>query len=205
MVSRVKKTIMLVAMVFCGLAGLLIGAGKVSALTYSEDVPVSFTFNSMINLTLSDNLHIYNLAPGTTADSNIITVSIVTNNFTGYTLTASVGNSTHTNPSYNNRNLTHTNGSSTFASLATNASLASMSSANNNEWGYSVSTNNGSTWSNYSGLPLYTASTWKEVASSSNNGTASIKFKIGAKASIAQPAGEYTNVINFTAVGNPTP
>ena len=188
--------------VFVGGLLSLFPISNASALTYSQDVPVSFTFNRSISVSVSSDLHIYNLTPGMAADSNVITVSVATNNITGYVLTASVGNSTHSNPSYNNTNLNHTNGS-TFTTVATNASLASLTT--DNTWGYSISTNDGSTWSNYSGLPLYTAANWKELANVNGNGTTSLKFKIGAKASSAQPSGDYTNVINFTAVGNAVP
>ena len=188
--------------VFVGGLLSLFPISNASALTYSQDVPVSFTFNRSISVSVSSDLHIYNLTPGMAADSNIITVSVATNNITGYVLTASVGNSTHTSPSFNNTNLNHTNGA-TFTTVATNASLATLST--DNTWGYSTSTDNGSTWSNYSGLPLYTATNWKELASVNNSGTTSLKFKIGAKASAAQPSGDYTNVINFTAVGNAVP
>ena len=171
--------------------------GMASALTYQEEIPVSFTFNRGLSLSVSaSDLHIYNLTPGTSDDSNIITVTTTTNNVTGYSLTASVGSST-------NASTNLVNGSNNFASIATNASLSSLTT--DNTWGYSISTNNGSTWSNYSGLPIYTASSWKELASVNTNGTTSIKFKIGAKASAAQAAGDYTNVINFTAVTNVSP
>ncbi|MBQ1298333.1 hypothetical protein IIY24_00640, partial [Candidatus Saccharibacteria bacterium] len=69
----------LVAML--GLASF-ISSPPTSALTYQEDVPVSFTFNRSISVAVSSDLHIYNLTPGTNADSNIITVSTATNNAT---------------------------------------------------------------------------------------------------------------------------
>ena len=168
-----------------------------SALTYQEEIPVSFTFNRGLSLTVSaSDLHIYNLVPGNSDESNIITVTTTSNNATGYVLTASVGNSTK-----NTTNLV--NGSNNFASIATNASQSSLTT--DNTWGYSISTNNGSSWSNYSGLPIFSSTTWKEIASTNANGTTSILFKIGAKASSSQAAGDYTNVINFTATTNYVP
>ncbi|MBQ1298584.1 hypothetical protein IIY24_01985 [Candidatus Saccharibacteria bacterium] len=176
-----------------------------SALTYQEDVPVSFTFNRSISVAVSSDLHIYNLTPGTNADSNIITVSTATNNATGYVLSATVGNGTHTNPTYNTTNITNKDNSSfAFSSLATNSSLANMSNSTDNTWGYSFSQDNGTNWTNYSGLPIYTG-TPKELISTNSNAGINIKFKIGAKASTDQPSGEYTNIINFTAVANSIP
>ncbi|MBQ3353502.1 hypothetical protein IJG89_04180 [Candidatus Saccharibacteria bacterium] len=176
-------------------------APRTSALTYQDYLDVRFTFNSSIILNLSsENLTIYNLTPGTSADSNIINVTATSNNSTGYVITATVGNGTHSAPSYNNTSLNHSNGTDTFSSVATSANLASLST--DNTWGYSLSTDNGSTWSNYSGLPIYTAASGKELFSTNTNGTNTIKFKIGAKASASQPSGEYTNVINFTVTSN---
>ena len=62
---------------------LLLTAANVSstsALTYQQDIPVSFTFNSSVVLTLSSaDLNIYNLSPGTSSDSNIIKVTATSN------------------------------------------------------------------------------------------------------------------------------
>ncbi|MBQ1298783.1 hypothetical protein IIY24_03055, partial [Candidatus Saccharibacteria bacterium] len=134
-----------------------------------------------------------------------ITVSTATNNATGYVLSATVGNGTHTNPTYNTTNITNKDNSSfAFSSLATNSSLANMSNSTDNTWGYSFSQDNGTNWTNYSGLPIYTA-TPKELISTNSNAGINIKFKIGAKASTDQPSGEYMNIINFVAVANATP
>ena len=190
------KNKFLLASMSVGLLGLVF-ASSTSALTYQEEIPVSFTFNRGLSLTVSaSDLHIYNLVPGNSDESNIITVTTTSNNVTGYVLTASVGNSTK-----NTTNLV--NGSNNFASIATNASQSSLTT--DNTWGYSISTNNGSSWSNYSGLPIFSSTTWKEIASTNANGTTSILFKIGAKASSSQAAGDYTNVINFTATTNYAP
>ena len=182
-----------------------LGINSVSALTYRDDLDVSFTFDSSISVSLSsDNLTISSLSPDTYADSNIVTVTTSTNNPSGYTLTATTGNS----ETYTNTNLIDS--TNIFTSLSTSDSISSMSSANasqNGRWGYSFSTN-GTSWKNatggtgYSGLPYYTAS-GAEIAKSTTNGTSNVQFKIGAKASTTQSAGTYKNVINFMATANP--
>ena len=71
-------------------AGFMVSSA--SALTYSSDVDVSFTFNSVISVQLSSaNIYINNLAPGTASDSNIITVGANTNASAGFQLSATVG------------------------------------------------------------------------------------------------------------------
>ncbi len=183
----------------------LFSLNSASALTYSQDVGVSFTFNSALRLTVSSDLFINNLAPGTTADSNEIIVNVLSNNITGYSLNATVGNTT-----YNTRNLVHnvSGSSANFASIAFGSSLANLTT--DSTWGYSYSVNNNFNWTNYSGLPLYSdtshVATLKTTTGPSANSTDdNIYFKIAAKAASNQASGLYRNVINFTTVANAVP
>ena len=193
--SYIGPLLKIATAVSCSVGICFVGASA-SSLTYQSSTDVSFTFNPTISINVSDDLLISSLSPGSSADSNVITVSTATNNPTGYVLSASVGSST-------NATTNLVNGSYNFSSIATDASLSSLTT--NNTWGYSISDDNGSTWANYSGLPLYTSANWKEIASTNTSGTNDFKFKIGAKASSTQASGDYTNVINFTAVANPIP
>ncbi|MBR3156934.1 hypothetical protein IKF20_00675 [Candidatus Saccharibacteria bacterium] len=178
-----------------------------SAVTYQDSVDVSFTFNPTISINLSSDtastdLIIDNLAPGSVADSNTLTVSVITNAAYGYYLTATAGTSS------TNTDLVNTSNSNyKFTSLAPNADLSTLTT--DNTWGYRTSDDNGSTWSNYSGLPKdnndegATGKSLIETTSPADN--RSIKFKIGAKASTDQASGTYTNIITFYAVTSPEP
>ena len=169
---------------------------NVSALDYSSNVGIGFTFNPTLSVNISpSDLIIPNLAPGTTSDSNIINVSVATNAAYGYTLSATVGDSLH-----NNTNLTHTNNTNIFSSIATDADLPSLTT--DNTWGYNTSLDGGSTWSNYNGLSNSSNTT---LLDKDSNISSSIDFRIGAKASSVQPSGTYTNTITFIAVTKPTP
>ena len=212
-----------------GLFGLVIGdmvgPKPASALTYSSDVGISFTFNSMIQVNLSSaDLHIDDLAPGDAADSNIITVGATTNAAYGYQLSATVGVKNGTDALVNASDNTKT-----FANLTSNK--AGLANFEDNTWGYSycadtavncgaggsatwVSGSVGSATAGYNGLPLDNNDSASErgqggvtLISTENtaDSTQSVQFKIGAKASNAQAAGEYTNTINFYAVANPEP
>ena len=193
-----------------------------SALSYSDNIGLNFTFFPSLTVSLSSSdIVINDLTPGSSSDSNIVDINVVTNNINGYYLTSTVGNnvdigSSDVNPNstnssnnnliHNTTNLVHSNGVNTFASLATNDSIADIASFNDNQWGYNYSIDNQSTWSNYSGLPLY--SDTEHVAILSNKYLPSndtINFKIGAKASISQASGEYTNTINFIITAYPHP
>ena len=178
-------------------------SGNVGALTYSSDTNIEFTFNPTIGVSLSSDLHIDDLAPGDTSDSNIITVSVVTNTAYGYTLNATVGQATN----YETRNLVlDGNNSYNFASINYGASLASLTT--DNTWGYAyLPSTSGASWTTYSGLPLYSDTTNVATLISTDEAADndSVQFKIAAKASNAQASGEYKNVINFIAVANPEP
>ncbi len=178
--------------------GSTLFATPATAITYQEDATVRFTFNSELSVRLDTaNIEILDLTPGTSSDSNVIGITIDTNNMVGYTATASVGDST-----YNTTNMIHTNGTNFFASLGIAASESTIST--DNTWGYATSTDNGSSWSNFSGLPIYT-DTAKEIAVTNSPASDSLKFKINAKAATSQAAGDYRNVINFTVVANVPP
>lgn len=193
-----------------GLVGGMIGGlmGYLSssdshALTFSSDVEIGFTFNPVLQVSLSSaDLVINNLAPGASSDSNEITVTVNTNTAYGYTLNATVGQATN----YETRDLVLSGNNASFASLDYGASLASLTS--DNTWGFSYQTSaSGASWSNYSGLPQYDdeENVTTLIATDDPAATDYVKFKIGAKAGTSQVSGEYKNVINFVAVANPEP
>ena len=171
---------------------------NVSALDYSSNVGVGFTFNPTLSISLSSNdLIIPNLVPGSTLDSNSINVSVATNAAYGYTLSANVGDDIH-----NNSNLTHTNNTSVFSSIATNADLASLDT--DNTWGYTSKLNNETIWNNYNGLSNSSNAILLDNSNAADS-TGPVDFKISAKASSTQPSGTYTGTINFIAVTKVAP
>ncbi len=177
--------------------------GSTSAVTYQAGVGVGFTFNPTLSINLSSaNILIPNLAPGNSSDSNTITVTVNTNTAYGYTLNATVGEATN----YNTKNLKRSDTDAVFSSIDYGSSLASITT--DNTWGYSYKPlGQSSTWTTYSGLPLYndTENVATLISTQDAADSDSIEFKIAAKASTTQPAGEYKNVINFMAVSNPAP
>lgn len=182
-----------------------------SALSYSSDVNIGFTFNPTISISVSGDLVIPNLTPGSSADSNSITVSVATNTAYGYTLTSTVGSSNSNNGNStgnNSRNLVNSiDNNQSFTSLDYGSNIEDKTNFSDNTWGYSYSLNNGTTWKPYSGLPLYSDTTKSTVLYNTFNAASSISldFKIAAKSSTTQASGEYNNVINFYAVPVPEP
>lgn len=209
--SRRKKSIvgLMVVGVLCGVIGMV---GRASALTYQDTQNVEFTFNPTMNISLSDNaLVVSNLMPGSSSDSNLLTIDISTNSGYGYYLAATVGTSTQTTDLVNVENSDYT-----FQNLSSN--VASLVNFPDNKWGYSYSTDGGTNWvsgdagatnAGYAGLPLDNddsgATGVKLLDVGSFVGSSSVKFKIAAKASATQASGTYTNTVNFYAVANPKP
>lgn len=169
-----------------------------SALNYQNNVGINFTFNPTLSVSISSDLVIPNLTPGTTDTSNEISVNVSTNNVYGYNLYATVGNET-----YNNTNFTHTNNTDVFSSISTTANLPTLTT--DNTWGYTHSLDHGTTWSNYNGLPLYTTDSPTRLKKNTGPSNDTINFKIAAKAGNTQPSGTYANIINFTAITKQAP
>ena len=189
----------------------LICVNNISALSYQSSANIGFTFNPTLSLSVSGDLIIPNLIPGSSSDSNSITVSVATNTAYGYTLTSTVGSDNNSNDSSignNSRNLVNSaDSTNTFVSLDYGSSIVDKTSFNDNTWGYSYSLNNGINWRPYSGLPLYSDTTKSTVLYNTYNAASStsLDFKIAAKSSTTQASGEYNNIINFYAVSVPEP
>lgn len=199
--------------VFLGISALLSGfllAPSASAyiagpryLTYQTPVDIKFTFNSTLSISLSSaDLLIANLAPGASASSNTITVSVNTNNITGYTLSAKVGDGT----TYTNDKLINSSSNTYFDNLTSSSTLANFG---NNKWGYALGTISSS--STYSGLVYNTDTIINATTNASGTaatgytGTSNTSFTIAAKASDTQASGDYKNIIIFTVVSNIIP
>ena len=208
----VKGFICRVTFNICILSAVLIGSvvssNAASALTSQSETDFQFTFNSSITLTLSSpDLVISHITPGNYASSNTISVNVSTNNRTGYTLVAKVGDKTSS--TLNNNNLVNTTGDANFTSLATTDNIA-LANFDDGKWGYTIAPTIASA-TTYSGL-LYNADTiinaTRNVAGDPQEGylgSNSTSFTIGAKAGQTQASGEYTNVINFRSVANVVP
>ena len=192
-----RHHILYIVVILLSLVGIF-NVNDISALSYSRDINVNFTFNPTLSINLSSSdLIISNLTPGTTSESNEIVISVATNNAYGYSLYASVGNST-----YNNTNLNRSDSAGIFSSINTNAYIDDLGT--DNTWGYTYSLDSGTSWIPYNGLPLYTSSQNK-ITMNTEPAQETVDFKIAARAGEAQPSGIYNNVINFAAIATISP
>ena len=183
--------------------GGLIGIHDTDAIDKTEDVNVKFTFNSTLKLDIDQNsITISDLMPGTAKESNGVKLTISTNNSGGYYLSATAGKKS------TNTNLNRNGGGGAFQNMETTANFSSISAAKDNTWGFAFVTgaNGDLSKGTYFGLPQDgedNGQTGKRlITATDQNGEKVVKFKIGAKANMAMPAGTYSNEIHFYAVTN---
>ena len=189
---KVKKILLILSMLVGG-AVLVEGA---MGLGYQSGVDVQFTFNPTLSVSVSDAIHLTNLAPGTAGVSDDVVITVTTNSVSGYNLTAAAGGGT-----YLNTNLVNDLSDAPFTSIAVGSSVEEL--VTDNTWGYTI--DSGET---YSGLPYYDAEgvAWALLRNTTNaSGSATPNFAIGARAALGQVAGNYLNVIQFKAVTNVMP
>lgn len=204
----IKPAILIIALCIINIGGI----GNTFAESFQTSEAVSFEFNPTISLSIAGgDLTINNLSPGSYSDSNIITVTASSNAINGYSVSSTVGNSTYDSTALNHSAISN----STFTSLTTNKTSLNAFDSNSSTWGYSYSADNGVSWKSgditstplagYNGLPIYTTESPIKLINANTNGSSSIQFKIGARATTDQAAGTYNNVINFISVANPNP
>ena len=207
---KVKQTIVTTGMVVGSLAmvGGFVASGEFyngayANVSYQDEVEVDFTFTPSMGVSFTEgDLNIGEVVPGS-ARTSAMTVTVSTNSFYGYTLQATVGNES----TYNTSSLVNAE--------ANNAAIQIMdepgalpTSGSTSRWGYKSGTANDV--DQYSALPLYSATgvtlnkttDMSGTAASGYTGTNATQFEIGAYVGDSQVAGDYKNVVNFTATAN---
>ena len=176
-----------------------------AAISYQDTVTLGYEFSSTLSLSLTnDEIAISALTPGSMAvNDEPISVTVSTNNVSGYILYASVGSSSQAYTSLK------TTGGAALAMIGSTGALNSDTSTS--AWGYAVGSSV-TTASNFSPIAIYSEETETTVINQTSDpeGTAATGytggnttvFNIGAYAPTGQTAGTYSNIINFTAVTN---
>ncbi len=129
---------------------------------------------------------------GTFSASDPTEFTVITNNYSGYTLSISAkednaNNSKLINDEYQFNSISSASGESDFT---------------NGTWGYKPSKINSAANTSYLPAPSYAGDTL-DVTAAANNEANTYSIALGAKADYSLPAGEYSNTFVVTAVGNP--
>ncbi|MBR2725899.1 hypothetical protein IKE87_01375, partial [Candidatus Saccharibacteria bacterium] len=87
------KVMSIVTIMLSSMLGNVFVSSYVSALTYQSTVSPEFTINEALTITLSSSdIHIDELVVGQSDISNVVDITVLTNNSYGYTLTSTAGN-----------------------------------------------------------------------------------------------------------------
>lgn len=182
---------------------LLVSPVIASAATSTSNTTISATVNSVISMTTSTTVSIaVTPTSGGVVTSASDTVTVNTNNATGYTLTLADSDATTSLASGGNTIPAHTGTQASPTALA------------NNHWGYrvvnvggfgataySAETNNASSSSTWAGVPATgSPNTIKTTATTATNDVTTVWY--GVKATSAQPSGTYTDTVTYTATTN---
>ena len=135
-----------------------------------------------------------NNANGTFVASDPATVSVTTNNYSGYTLGITANNNT------DNTKLINTDDNTAYLTSISSASAPADFNVGN--WGYLPSKLNGAANSAYQPAPTTTATTL-EATNAANPTANEYTIALGAKADYTLPEGTYENTFTLTAVANP--
>jgi predicted secreted protein len=196
---RVKKLLL-------GLSPLALAVTPVmaSAATQTGNTTVNATIASVISMTTSGTVTI-GLTPsaGGAVSSASDTVTVNTNNTSGYNLKLSASDGTNT----------LTSGGNTLAAHA--GTYGSPTALANGTWGYrivsqggfgataySAEASNSSSSSTWAGVPTSAApTTVKTTGAVASNDVTTVWY--GIRATTSQPNGTYTDIVTYTATTNP--
>ena len=129
----------------------------------------------------------------TSASNDEASFSVVTNNYTGYTLSISADDNTGE----------LVNGEESLSSIESAISASTFdSSTYNGLWGYKPSKLNSTSNTNYLPSPT-TEATTLDVTNSANNEANTYTIGLGARTDYTKPNGTYSKTFILTAVGNP--
>ena len=159
-----------------------------AAITYSETILTLSTSDLSARITPSD-------ANGTFVASDPSTISVTTNNYSGYTLGIAASDNV------NNTKLINTSDDTAY--LTSISSASSADEFNTNNWGYLPSKLNSQTNISYRPAPTTTGATI-ETTNSANAEANTYTISLGVKTDYTLPAGTYKNTFTLTAVANPT-
>ena len=173
-----------------GLLSISVLSNKASA---AQDVDLSVTLEPSLQVTIPSSSVVLNLTPengNSVFASNDLTVTVATNNPTGYSLSVSSDSTNLTN--------TTADAEGTYATIPTLDTLAGgydESTFTVNRWGYKLTGNN------Y--FPFETNIALNSNTDPTNGDTTTMTF--GAKVDMTQDAGLYELALNFVAVSNVVP
>jgi hypothetical protein len=187
----------------------LLSPAIVGAVSQSANTTISAAVQAVVSISTGGTVSISLTPTGAgVVTSNSDTVTVSTNDASGYNLTVIDGDTT-TNLANGGNNFAASAGTKTTpVTLATNTWGVAVNTGttgigtNGFDASYSVETNNASSTSKWAGMPASngTAMLLKSTAATASNDTTTVWY--GVKADTSLPAGTYTDTVTYTATGN---
>jgi hypothetical protein len=179
-----------------------------SAASQSANTTINATLGSSISVSTSTTVAI-SATPtsGGVVSSNSDSVTVSTNNTTGYNLTLADGDATRNLVSGSNNIVPEADAPAAASTLDSNAwgfALASGTTGigtNTFDSSYSAETNNASSTSKWAGIPATGSPfTLKTTSSTASNDATTVWYAI--KVTTSQPNGTYSDTVTYTATTN---
>ena len=170
-----------------------------SASAEETSTKVNLTVNPIISVSLQDSITV-DVTPtqNGTFSSNTASLSISTNNETGYSLYMATSNGKNT--------LTSNNPSTTnvISAINTTTNDTGITSSNftSNTWGYNLSQESPSSSTTYKPVPTTNGNT-AIISTTSPTDTDTYNLTFGTKVDTTLPSGTYSNQVIISAVANP--
>lgn len=174
------------------LAGLAVAAVAVAALptagVFAEaaNTTINATIGSTITITTSGTVAINDVQPAGDAKTGDVTVTVTTNNSSGYNLTIKDADTNLNLVSDTNNIAAHSGSHDTPTAFAAGASV----------WGYRLASYPAGQYAGITAAEVELKTTSAPAASDVTTVT------FGVQASGSQPSGEYTGIVTYTAVVN---
>ena len=184
------------------LTGVICSPVIASAAANTANTTVSASVGASISVTTTATVSL-SLTPtaGGVVSSASDTVTVNTNNATGYMLTLADGDANVNLSSGGNTIGAHSGTQATPTVLATNKWGYAVANAGGFDGSYSAETNNTSSASKWAGMPATgSPNQIKSTSSIATNDTTIVWY--GVKATSAQPNGTYSDTVTYTATTN---
>lgn len=195
--SRALRATLVVSVFALSALPLAASAATASAnttITANVGAAISITTASPIALTLTPTV-------GGVVSSSSDTVTVNTNNATGYTLTLEDADASTTLVSGGNNFTAHSGSFASPTALANGTWGYAIASAGGFDASYSTENSNASSTSKWAGVPANgSAVTIKTTGTTATNDTTTVWW--AAKADSSQPNGTYTDTVTYTATTN---
>lgn len=201
--KQIVKSSLIAGTSIAAIVGLVLAPTfQASAASNTANTTINATVNAVISITTGSTVAISLTPTGSGVVSSASdTVTVSTNNSTGYNLKLADSDATTTLVSGANNFAAHTGTFVAPTALANNTWGYAVAAAGGFDASYSAENNSTTSTTKWAGVPATGSPvTLKTTAVTASNDTTTVWY--GAKSTTAQPTGVYTDTVTYTATTN---